>query len=83
MVARREGVPAVVGEGRHRLGGGEEEGGGGSDGLRVGVGLGIECGPGRRGGVEGSEWVERSGVGRKSNPHPRRTTGRKHDRGIQ
>ena len=78
----REGVSEVVGSGRHQLGGGKEEGDRGSNGLRVGVGLGIERRPGRRGGVEGSEQVEWSGVewGGRLTP-PRRTTGKKHGRG--
>ena len=39
---REQGVSAVMGTGRHRLGGGEEKGGGGRDsnGFRVGLGLG-------------------------------------------
>ena len=44
------------------LKGGEEEGGRGSDIFGVGFELGIERGSGRRGGVEGSEWVEWSRV---------------------
>ena len=52
----------VVGAGRHRLVGGKEEGGRVSEGLGVGVGLGIECGPRRRGGVEGSKRVEWIGL---------------------
>ena len=42
--------------------------------------------PGREEKLRGASWssgAERSGVGRKSNPPPRRTTGRKHGRGVQ
>ena len=74
MEAGSEVLSAVVRASQHQLGGGEEEDIRVSDGLGVGVGLGIEHGPGRRGGVKGSkrvEWsgVEWSGVGRKINPH--------------
>ena len=86
MAAGSEGVLAVVGAGRNRLGGGKEEGGIGIQGLVVGVGvrLGIERGPGQRGGVEGSKRVKWSGVewGGIVTP-PRRTTGRKHVRGNE
>ena len=58
MTAGIKGVLAVVGAGWNQLGGSEEEGSGGSNGLRVGVGLGIERGPGQRGGVEGSKRVK-------------------------
>ena len=51
-----------MGADRHQLGGGKGEGDIESGVLRVGVGIGIERGPGRRGGVEGSERFEWSGV---------------------
>ena len=53
--ASSEGVSAVVGTGRHRLGGGEEKGGRGSNIFLVRFRFG-------RRGVEGSNWVEWSGV---------------------
>ena len=84
MAAGSEGVLAVVGTGRPRLGWVEEKGGRGSDGLGVGVGLRIERGPGQRGEVEGSklvEWSRAEWSGEEEQPPPRRTTGRKHGRG--
>ena len=73
---------AVVGAGWHQLGGGIEKGGRCSNGFGIIVGLGLGRKSGRRGGVEGSEQVEWSGVewGGRLTP-PRRTTGKKHGRG--
>ena len=66
MAARSEGVFAVVGTVRHRLGVGEEAGCGGNNGIGVGSrggdGCGIERGLGRRGVVSGSKWVEWIGM---------------------
>ena len=60
----------MVGEGWNGLGGGKEEGGIGSNVIGVGVLLGLKRGPGRIGGVEGSDRVEWSGVewGRRITP---------------
>ena len=68
MAAGSEGVLAVVGTGRNRLGGGEETGGGDNDDIRAGIGgggrRGIERGIGRRGGISGIVRVEWSGMER-------------------
>ena len=62
MAARSDGFLAVVGTGRHRLGGREETGGGDNDdiGVRTGGGgrYGIKRGIGRRGRISWSKWVE-------------------------
>ena len=73
MAARRKGVSAVLGTGRHRLVGGEEKGDGGgsrgSNGFRVGIGFG-------RRGVKWGNQFEWSGVEWSGRVNaPRLTTG--------
>ena len=52
----------MVESGQNKLGGDKEEGGRGRDslgvGVRVGLGIGIECGPRQRGGVEAIKQVK-------------------------
>ena len=68
MEAGSEGVLAVAGTGRHRLGGGKETGGGENDNIGAGFGRGggggIERGLGQRGVISGSKRVAWSGMER-------------------
>ena len=78
----------MVGAGRNRLVVGEGTGSGDNDNkigdrLGGGVGLGIERGLGRRGGVSGSKrvmWSEMERGGGRVRDRPRQTTGQEHGR---